>query len=162
VILFVTLSANVILIVAWGFLGAFIGMGVIGVEIIRDIVSYLKYKFRKPEERYKIKKSDWIMLFFYISALILITIFTYEGYLSLFAFFAVLFFTIGIWQKNRLIYLICAIFSEASWIVYNIYIESVFGLAWEIVLFIAAIGGLILFLVNKKRKSPTASTTLQQ
>jgi len=153
-VLIVTISANVILIVAWGFLGAFIGLGMIGVEIVRDIASYSIYQKRDKKYKYRILRLDWIMLFLYLTAMVLITVFTETGgVMSLFAFFAVFFFTVGIWQKKRLVFLICAIISEACWIVYNIYIESIFGLVWEVALFIGAIAGLILYIRRREKVS---------
>ena len=148
-LLLVTLAANIFITVAYGFLGGWVGVGVICVEIARDIVSFISDKRKENRNSTTNTRFDSVMLAIWVTALIVITIFTQDGFLSWFALFATLTFTVGIWQKNQLIFLICAVASEVFWIVYNVVVESAVGLGWEIVLFIAAIAGLWLFLHNR-------------
>jgi hypothetical protein len=153
VILLVTLVSNIVFIVAYGFLTAYVGVGMICVEIVRDIVSYISDQRRGEKDKDRTSHTDVIMIVLWTSLLVTITAFTQDGFLSWFGFFATLTFTIGIWQKSRLVFLICAVVSEGFWIVYNIVIESVVGLAFEIILFVAAVVGLVVFLLGHSKKS---------
>ena len=56
---------------------------------------------------------------------------------------ATMLYTYSIWQKKTSVYKILGIIIEVIWIIYNIYIFSIFGIIVEIFLTISAIVGSI-------------------
>jgi hypothetical protein len=57
--------------------------------------------------------------------------------------FATMLYTYSVWQKKISIYKILGIPVGIIWIIYNIYIVSIFGIILEVVLLISAIIGIV-------------------
>jgi len=154
-LLVATITSNILGgIIAFSLLGEWSGLGVCAVAIVRDTVSYFVNQKRKEEEKNKITKLDCLWLAVWISALIVITVFTQNGILSWFYCFGSLVFTISIWQKNLLVYKLLGLIVGVFWIIYFVYVTppNFFGIILESVLRLAVIAGLIIYFVNAKKE----------
>ena len=157
-ILIVVMASNVSLGIAFGLLAAWVGLGMCAVAVARDIVSFFLNAKRKEEDKKRITKLDCALLALWVTIITVITAFTYDGPLSLFAFFATFTFFISIWQKNVFIYRLLGVFVGIFWIVYHVFVQSVVSLALESALLLAVIVGLGLYIYQSKNKKQTALT----
>ena len=62
-------------------------------------------------------------------------------------------YTYSVWQKKTIVYKICGIFVSILWILYNIYVMSLFGIILESILLIASATGYFIELKSKKNKA---------
>lgn len=144
VLSFLSLIANGI---AYIFLNAWTGLAMCIVALIRNIIFLVDEK--KNGVKDKNNKTDIIILVILYIILIISTIFTYEGALSLLSVFATALYTFSVWQKKTNIYKLLGIPIGVLWILYNIYIMSVFGIILETILLICSLTG---FLLDIKKK----------
>lgn len=126
-------GATIAMGVAYYFLNAYTGLAMIFVAIIRNILFY------KNDDK---KKNIFSLILIY-AITITLTIFTYNGLLSLLSVIATMLYTYSIWQKNTKTYKILGVPIGFLWISYNIYIKSIFGIICEGVLVISALIGFI-------------------
>ncbi len=137
------LIVNFISLIATGIsyllLHAYSGLAMVIVAIIRNIIFY--YDKNKEEKKHNTKDIIILGILFTIS--IVFAYFTYNGFLSLMSVFATMMYTFSVWQKNPTIYKFLGIPIEIIWIIYNIYIKSIFGIILEICLFISIIIGIL-------------------
>lgn len=131
-----SLVANII---AYVLLGAWTGLAMCVVAMLRNL--YILWKEKKYGKREKLEKRDYIFLAIVYLGIVLATIPTYEGLLSLLSVFATSIYTYSIWQKSTKIYKFCGIPVGILWIAYNAYVRSIFGIILEAVLLIASIVG---------------------
>ena len=118
------------------------------VAVARNIIFMLDEK--KNGKSDKITKKD-IMIWTVLCAISMISaMYTYEGFLSLMSVFATMLYTYSVWQKKISIYKILGIPVGIIWIIYNIYIVSIFGIVLEVVLLISAVIGIIREYKTKK------------
>ena len=139
IIIFSTISL-ILNMVAFILLGAWSGVAMCAVALIRNIVIQ-KYP--------KVGDKPWFLLVIFV-LIALLTIPTYDGFWSLMSVFATCLYSYSIWQKKPFVYKLCGIPIGVLWIIYNIYIFSVFGIALESILTISAVIGII----NSLRKKP--------
>jgi len=136
---------NFVAIVATGlsyvFLSAWSGLAMVIVASVRNIIFMIDEKKNGKSE--KITKKDIVILIILYIISIIFAVLTYEGFLSLMSVFATMLYTYSVWQKNTSIYKILGIPVGIIWIVYNVYIVSVFGIILEVLLLFSAIIGLI-------------------
>lgn len=144
VLSFLSLIANGI---AYIFLNAWTGLAMCIVALIRNIIFLVDEKKNGVKE--KNNKTDIIILVILYIILIISTIFTYEGFLSLLSVFATALYTFSVWQKKTNIYKLLGIPIGILWILYNIYIMSVFGIILETILLICSITGYLLEIKKK-------------
>lgn len=149
------ITSNLLMGVGFLLLNAWVGLGMCLVATARDIVSEIIWNKRNPADRDKITRSDWWLLGLWLAAISAITLFTMDGFPTLFAYFATMCFTISIWQKNGLVYRLLGIAVGAFWIIYNIVISSFMGLTLESALLVFVIFGLAAYI--KKNYLRTAS-----
>lgn len=128
--------------IAYIFLGAWTGLAMCAVALIRNIIFLLDEN--KNGKRETINKTDIIILLVLYAISIISAIYTYEGFLSLFSVFATMLYTFSVWQKKTNIYKLLGIPIGILWIIYNIYIKSIFGIILELLLLICSITGYIL------------------
>lgn len=114
------------------FLSAYSGSVMSLLAVLRN------YLFYKQDE-----KKDINNLIIVLVILTLLSIITYDGILSLMPSIGTLLYTISVWQSNRKIYRIFGIPIEISWLIYHIYVFSIFGIILETILFIAVVIGII-------------------
>lgn len=139
IISFLSLIANAI---AYILLNAWSGLAMCIVALVRNIIFLIDEK--KNGKRDKINKKDVIILIILFIILIVSGIFTYDGFLSLLSVFATALYTYSVWQKNTKIYKLLGIPIGILWVLYNIYIMSLFGIILEGTLLICSTTGYIL------------------
>lgn len=142
---FVSLIANAL---SYVFLNAYTGLAMCIVALIRNIIFLVDEKKNGKSE--EIGKKDIIILIVLYVISIVSAIFTYEGFLSLLSVFATMIYTYSVWQKKTKIYKFLGIPVGVLWILYNIYIFSIFGIILESILLICSITGFILEARKKK------------
>lgn len=64
--------------------------------------------------------------------------FTYEGFLSLLSVFATMLYTYSVWQKKTIVYKLCGIPIGILWVLYNLYVKSIFGVILEAILLVSS------------------------
>lgn len=139
VISFLSLIANGL---AYVFLNAYTGLAMCMVALIRNIIFIVDEK--KNGKREKNDKKDIIILLVLYAISIVSAVFTYDGFFSLLSVFATMLYTYSVWQKKTNIYKLLGIPIGILWILYNIYVKSIFGIILEGVLLICSISGYIL------------------
>ena len=127
------------------FLSAYSGLAMVGVAIIRNIIFIVDEK--KNGKRTKNTAKDYIILAILYLISIVFAIFTYNGILSMMSVAATMLYTFSVWQKNTKVYKLLGIPIEIIWIIYNIYIFSVFGIVLESILAVSTVVG---YLRDKK------------
>ena len=143
---FASLIANAL---EYIFLFAWSGVATCIFALIRNIIFLFDEK--KNGKSDTIRKKDILILIILYIILIISAIITYDGFLSLLSIFATMIFTYSVWQKKTIIYKFCGIPVGILWIMYNIYVMSLFGIILESILLIASTGGYLIELKNKKR-----------
>ena len=98
-------------------------------------------------------KTDWLILFSIMAVSVFAWILTYDGILSFFALSGTLIYTYSVWQSNAKLYNILAIIGSIQWIVYYLFIFSIFGIILECVLLVTeTVGTIRYFRQDKKNK----------
>ncbi|MCL2354654.1 MAG: YgjV family protein [Oscillospiraceae bacterium] len=130
-------------------LNAYTGVAMTVVAIFRNFVFWFdEKKYGKSE---KIYRKDWILLAVIFFAILVGTILTYDTPICLLVVFVTIFFTFSIWQKKTIVYKIMAIPIALLFIMYNIYIQSLFGAILEGMVLIFATTGFMLELRKKDK-----------
>ena len=114
------------------FLSAYSGSVMSLLAVLRN------YLFYKQDE-----KKDINNLIIVLVILTFLSTITYDGILSLMTSIGTLLYTISVWQSNRKVYRMFGIPIEISWLIYHIYVFSIFGIILETILFIAVVIGII-------------------
>ena len=150
-ILILVIGSSFMRIGSFGFLGAWVAVGVTAVAVLRDATSLALKRKRSDEDNKRITKLDWVLLSVWIIAPLLITVFTYETLWDWFAFFAMILITIGVWQKKVLVYLIMGLFTAVCWIIFCVYTENLFGVICESIMFAVTTFGICLYFWRKRK-----------
>ena len=111
------------------------------VATIRNIIFIIDEKRNGKSENNNTK--DYIILAILYLISVISGILTYNGILSMMSVIATMLYTYSVWQKNTKIYKILGIPVGIIWIIYNIYIFSIFGIILETILAVSAIIGYI-------------------
>lgn len=128
-------------------LGAYTGLAMVFISIFRNIVFVINEKKNGITER---ATPNEILILLVIYALtIILSIVTFNGFLSLMSVFATMLYTFSVWQKSTHIYKILGVPVSILWLSYNIYIGSIFGIILEFILMASAIIGFIREKTNK-------------
>lgn len=149
VITFLSLIANGI---AYILLNAWTGLAMCIVAIIRNIVFLIDEK--KNGKRETINKTDVEILIILYVISIVSAIFTYDGFLSLLPVFGTMLYTFSVWQKKTTIYKLMGIPISILWVIYNIYIMSIFGIILEALLLICSTIGYVLEVKDYYKTAP--------
>lgn len=144
-----SLVANII---AYILLGAWTGLAMCVVAMLRNL--YILWEEKRYGKRETNTKRDYIFLTIVYLGIILATIPTYEGFLSLLSVFATSLYTYSIWQKSTKVYKFCGIPVGILWIAYNAYVKSIFGVILEGILLIASIAGYIAEVKSSRNPEP--------
>lgn len=136
VISFLSLIANAI---AYILLEAYTGLAMCVIALIRNI--YFLVDEKKNGKREEIVRKDVIVLIVLYVVTAISTYFTYEGFLSLLSVFATMIYTYSVWQKKTIVYKFCGIPVGILWVLYNLYVKSVFGVILEAILLISSMIG---------------------
>lgn len=128
--------------ISYIFLGAWTGLAMCIVALVRNIIFLIDEK--KNGKREKNNKTDFMILIVLYVILVISTVFTYDGFLSLLSVIATALYTFSVWQKRTNIYKLLGIPTGILYILYNIYIMSIFGIILETILLICSITGYLL------------------
>ena len=137
-VLFLNTGVCISFSVAYIFLSAWTGIAMNIVSIIRNIMFFLVAKYAANNKTLNYLQLGLIMLLIAICA-----VFTFDGVLSLAAVLASAIYTFAVWNEKSKYYKIYAIASSLAWVVYDVFIKSLFGVILESVMVICAIVGLI-------------------
>lgn len=129
ILIFNTLSA-ISAIISFLFLKAYSGCMMSIVSIFRNLLFF------------KMNNKDKTKLIIVLTLLFILTIFTYNGLLSLMPSVGTLLYTLSVWQEDTKTYKKYGIFIELSWFIYFIYVKSLFGIILESISLISVIYGL--------------------
>lgn len=153
ILLFNMIAASSVL-VGFALLGAYSGMAMSIVTIIRTIIFMIDDNINGQTK--EMNKKDWI-IFFIISAIcVLFAIPTYENLWSMLSIFATILYSFSVCQKNMFIYRVLGIPVSIAWIAYNIYVKSVVGVVLETALVFVEIIGITRFRKETQRKRQVA------
>lgn len=130
-------------------LGAWSGVGVVCIAVIRNVLFLIQNKI-KTLDKYVI--DDWIILIFLLIISVLTAFWTYESVWSLFSIFSTIVYTISIWQKNVKIYKFLGIVSSILNLIYCIYIRSLLGSILRFIVIIVNVVFIVIFLVNENKE----------
>ncbi|MDR3125643.1 MAG: YgjV family protein [Candidatus Nomurabacteria bacterium] len=145
-ILVVGAIAVILNAVAFILLGGWSGVAMCAIALARNLVCYRFKSFGS---------SRWFLLIVF-GAIIIATIPTFDSFWSLMSVFATCVYSYSVWQKKPIVYKLCGLPVGVLWIIYNIYILSVFGVILEIALTIFALVGFIKdFKSLNSREAPT-------
>lgn len=128
-------------------LGGFTGASMSGIMVLRDLIFFIQENKRSKGKTVN-KKSDLFILITTIILVIILTIFTYNGPLSLLSVFATLIATFALWQKDVKRYKLLGLLVSLLWLFYNIFVMSIMGIILELILLICSATGYIID--NKK------------
>ena len=130
------------------FLGAWSGVVMSLIAMTRNII----FLYRGNDK--KINYIDFIILGVLYAISIVSASLTYTGILSLFSMLGTMIYTYSAWQKNPKVYKLLGIPASLCWIIYNIYVASVFGYILEgILLVFEIIGTVKAFKIDKKEEN---------
>lgn len=146
IISFLSLIANAI---AFILLEAYTGLAMCVIALIRNI--YFLVDEKKNGKRNEITKKDVVVLIVLYVITVVSTCFTYEGFFSLLSVFATMIYTYSVWQKKTLVYKFCGIPVGILWVLYNLYVKSIFGVILEAILLVASSIGYYLEIKNAKK-----------
>lgn len=118
--------------------------------IIREI-SMMLISDKIKDEKSSQKAYLCVIIVFYIG-LIISAIFTYEGLFSMLSILATAIYTFSIWQKNEKVYKALGTPVGICWILYNIFVKSIFGVVFESIILICSIVGYIRSKITDKQK----------
>lgn len=148
-ILVVNIIAHIMQAISFLLLAGYTGVAMNFIYIVRDSFFVLDEKNRKLE---KLTKRDFVILASFIAIIVLLTIFTYNGWTSLLSVIATTISTIAIWQKNTKIYKLLGIPISMAWLGYNISLKAIFAIILEGILLISTIVGYLLEYYKEKKK----------
>lgn len=144
---FVAVIANAL---EYLFISAWSGFAMCVFALLRNVCFILDEK--RDSKNKNSKRKDIITLICFYIILAFFAILTYDGFLSLLSVFGTSLYTYSVWQKKTLVYKFCGIPVGIMWLLYNIYVMSIFGIVLEGALLIASVSGYILEL-KKNNKS---------
>lgn len=136
---------------AMAMLNGYTGAAMAFIMMLRDLTLLIQEK-KKSNEKEINKKLDFFILIITVILIIVLTIFTYNGPLSLLSVLATLVTTFALWQKNVKIYKILGVIAGILWLAYNVVIMSIMGLILESILLICSTIGYIKDIKQEKRK----------
>lgn len=148
-ILIANFAAHIGQTTAMAMLNGYTGAAMSFIMIFRDI-TLLMQEIKKSKGKDINKKLDISILIITVILIVALTIFTYNGPLSLLSVVATLITTFSLWQKNTKMYKILGIIAGILWLSYNIFIMSIMGIILETILLICSTIGYIKEVRNKK------------
>lgn len=142
VVLILNFTATISISIAYILLGAWTGLAMCVVVVIRNIIFLLDEKINGKRET--INQTDIIILIVLYAISIVSAVFSYDSIFSLLSVFATMLDTYSIWKKKITVYKLLGIPKGILWIFYNTYIMSIFGIILESLLLICSTTGYII------------------
>lgn len=147
-ILFANFIAHIGQTIAMAMLNGYTGAAMAVIMLLRDLTLLIQENGKAKGKEIN-KRFDLVTLIVTVILIITLTIFTYNGPLSLLSVAATLFTTYALWQKNVKVYKILGFVAGILWLAYNIFIMSIMGIILETIIIISSIVG---YLNYNKRK----------
>lgn len=141
-ILNLNIIAHIIQAISFLLLGGLTGVAMNAIYLVRDIYLVTDEKSNKRDIR---------ILICFILAIIILTIFTYNGLSSLLSVIATIISTFAVWQKSTKVYKILGTPVSIAWLGYNISLKSIFAIILESILLISTIIGYTLEKIKSKK-----------
>ena len=147
-------------ILAYILLGADLGLAMSVVILLANFY-YIWDERREQKEKRRRRKlkmihghqiRDYVALLVVLVVIAGLAVWTYDGPLSLLSVAATVLYEISIWQKSTKIYKLLGIPVAFCWMTYNGFVQSIFGVVCEAVMFITSIIGYVRELQAEKRK----------
>lgn len=126
--------------IAMAMLNGYTGAAMSIIMIFRDLTLIIQ-EAKKAKGKEINKKIDILILIITILLIVVLTIFTYNGPLSLLSVIATLVTTFALWQKDVKAYKLLGIIAGILWLAYNIFIFSIMGIILESILLVCSIIG---------------------
>ena len=120
-------------------LSAYTGLAMAIISVFRNIVFLINEK--KNGVTKETTTNEILMLIVIYALIIILSVITFNGFLSLLSVFATMLYTFSVWQKSTKVYKILGIPVSLLWLSYNIYIHSIFGIILEFILMTSAVIG---------------------
>lgn len=139
-ILIANFAAHIGQTIAMAMLNGYTGAAMSLIMILRDLTLIIQ-EAKKSKGKEINKKIDILILIITILLIVVLTIFTYNGPLSLLSVVATLITTFALWQKDVKAYKLLGIIASILWLAYNIFIISIMGIVLESILLICSIVG---------------------
>ena len=158
-ILLINLCSLVCNGVSYFLLGAWAGLGVICIAMLRNAIFIVQQRI-KALEKYLI--DDIIILVFLMIVTALVGVFTFDTVLSLFSVFASATYTISVWQRNIKVYKLLGILSSAFGVVYFVFIKSLFGIILESCMLVIAAVGAVSYIIKNKNTEPSDEIEVEE
>lgn len=133
---------------AMAMLSGYTGAAMALIMMFRDLV-FLVQETKKSKGKEINKSFDLGIFIVTVILIIMLTVFTYNGPLSLLSVIATLIGTFALWQKNVKTYKMLGVVVGLFWLSYNIFIMSIMGIILETILGICSIVG---YIRDKKRE----------
>lgn len=130
-------------IVAFILLGADTGLAMSVVILLANFYYLWDEHAHSERERAKLHLRDYIILPIVLALIVIFSIMTYEGPVSLLSVAATLLYEVSIWQKSTKVYKFLGIPVAMCWMLYNGFERSIFGVLCEMVMFITSIVGYV-------------------
>ena len=130
-------------------LGAWAGLGVVLIAVLRNVLFLIQQRI-KVLDKYIL--DDWLILIVLMIVSVITAVFTYDTVFSLFSIAGSIIYTISVWQKNIKAYRILGLISSAMSLVYFVFIGSIFAIILESIMFIFMLVATIMFLKKKEIK----------
>lgn len=127
---------------AMAMLNGYTGAAMSVIMMLRDLTLLIQ-EDKKSKGKDINKKLDLVILIITVLLIVVLTIFTYNGPLSLLSVVATLITTFALWQKDIKTYKILGIIAGILWLSYNIFIFSIMGIVLETTLIVSSIIGYI-------------------
>ena len=141
-ILVLNVVAHIIQAIAFLLLGGLTGAAMNAIYIARDL--FLVADEKNNQKSDKITKRGIGVLICFIILILVMTIFTYDGWASLLSVIATIISTFAVCQKSTKIYKLLGIPVSGAWLGYHISLNSIFAIILESILLISTIIGYIL------------------
>lgn len=139
-------------------LGAWAGLGVVLIAVLRNILFLIQQRI-KVLDNYII--DDWLILIVLMVISVITAVFTYDSIFSLFSIAGSIIYTISVWQKNIKVYRILGLISSALSLVYFIYIASIFAIILEGIMFVFMLVATIIFFKKENSKIANKKETVE-
>ncbi len=136
---------------AMAMLNGYTGAAMAGVMMLRDLILLVQERIKSKGKDIN-KKFDLSILIITVILVVVLTIFTYNGPLSLLSVIATLITTFALWQKNVKRYKILGVLAGIFWLSYNIVIMSIVGIILESILGICSTIGYIRDIKQEKKE----------
>lgn len=126
-------------IVVFLLLGADLGMMMSVVILLANF--YYLWDENKHGKQKRYFTRDYVVLVVVLAAIGMLAFLTYDGPASLLSVAATALYEVSIWQKSTKVYKFLGIPVAFCWMTYNGFVQSIFGVVCELVMFITSIVG---------------------